>query len=282
MNLPEIEKYLNLFYQISGMEIAILDKKYTQLWARQCNQPHFCHLIHRFPKCTKLCCESDQENLRRATTTKKTIGYVCPFGFYSAIAPIFREEEIVAYLLCGPAQGDRPEADRESLQKLQELVPGIDSQQIEMGLSTLQHTSVKKFQAYQALLQLLAKQIEVQELMSDTTETIASLTKRYIDNNLGEKITLSNLSWKLHSSTVTLTEHFKRTYGMSIMTYVTQKRMRLAQKMLKTDDRPISLVAHSCGFADVEYFSRTFKQQVGVSPSQWRKENFIGAKKRET
>ena len=90
--------------------------------------------------------------------------------------------------------------------------------------------------------------------------------------NLSSKITLNDIARALHCSTVTLTEHFKAEFGITIMEYVTKKRMELAERLLLTTDEPLREVAGLSGFSDVEYFSRTFKRFYGTSPAAWRKE----------
>jgi AraC-like DNA-binding protein len=71
---------------------------------------------------------------------------------------------------------------------------------------------------------------------------------------------------------VTLTEHFKKAFGITIMQYVQQRRMALAEQMLLGSNASINEIAVACGFADVEYFSRTFKNIHGISPNRWRRE----------
>ena len=102
--------------------------------------------------------------------------------------------------------------------------------------------------------------------------TIGQLVKSYVKNNLSKKITLSDISWKLHYSTVTLTEHFKNEYDMTIMEYVMKKRMEKASRLLHNSELSIREVAEDCGFSDNEYFSRCFKNTYGVSPVTWRKQ----------
>ena len=92
-------------------------------------------------------------------------------------------------------------------------------------------------------------------------------------NNLTRKLTLADIAWNLHCSTVTLTEHFKAEFGITIMDYVTKKRMELAEKILLATDEPLREVSSRVGFSDVEYFSRTFKRYHGTSPAAWRKTN---------
>ena len=110
-------------------------------------------------------------------------------------------------------------------------------------------------------------------MLSSDTESIGRLVKYYVKNNLTRKLTLADIAWNLHCSTVTLTEHFKEEFGITIMEYVTKKRMDLAEKILVATDEPLREVASRVGFSDVEYFSRTFKRFHGISPAAWRKAN---------
>ena len=81
------------------------------------------------------------------------------------------------------------------------------------------------------------------------------------------------LNKKSLNPTVTLTEHFKKEFGMTITEYILQKRMKKAAQMLSNDgDISIKEVSEACGFADIEYFSRSFKQYYGASPSTYRKQ----------
>ncbi|MNL82542.1 Transcriptional activator NphR [compost metagenome] len=47
---------------------------------------------------------------------------------------------------------------------------------------------------------------------------------------------------------------------------------RVKQQLAETD-LPLTSVAAETGFADAAHFSRVFRQQVGVSPSAWRRAN---------
>jgi AraC family transcriptional regulator len=57
------------------------------------------------------------------------------------------------------------------------------------------------------------------------------------------------------------------------MEYVTKKRIALSERLLVSTDHNLRTVASDCGFADVEYFSRTFKKIKGISPAAWRSIN---------
>jgi signal transduction histidine kinase/DNA-binding response OmpR family regulator len=60
--------------------------------------------------------------------------------------------------------------------------------------------------------------------------------------------------------------------GQSVSNYMMRVRLCRAKKLLKgSPQMPISEVAQKCGFGDMAYFSRIFKQNAGITPSQYRR-----------
>lgn len=65
---------------------------------------------------------------------------------------------------------------------------------------------------------------------------------------------------------------FKQHTDVSFITYVTVKRLERAKLMLAHTDKPISRIAMDLDFQPINYFSRSFKRHVGVTPSEYRKQ----------
>ena len=67
---------------------------------------------------------------------------------------------------------------------------------------------------------------------------------------------------------------FKEKTGYTPLQYLTEKRMENAKHLLSSSDLhySISEIAELCGFEDIYYFSRVFKKNVGLSPTQWLKQ----------
>lgn len=59
--------------------------------------------------------------------------------------------------------------------------------------------------------------------------------------------------------------------GYNPSSYILNLRINKAKTKLATKDTPITEIADECGFYDLAYFSRTFKKQTGVTPSQYRR-----------
>lgn len=66
---------------------------------------------------------------------------------------------------------------------------------------------------------------------------------------------------------------YKSLFGVSIMNEVINSRVEYAKFMLTTTDIPVARIAETCGYKSYVHFTKQFKCRVGVTPSQYRKEN---------
>ena len=70
-----------------------------------------------------------------------------------------------------------------------------------------------------------------------------------------------------------LSQMIKECTGMTLHQYLTHYRIKTAQKNLITTHDAINVIAWKSGFRTVAYFIKTFKEQVGVTPKNYRKEH---------
>ncbi len=81
----------------------------------------------------------------------------------------------------------------------------------------------------------------------------------------------STLAEKLCLSISQLNRKMIAISGYNPSGYILSLRINKAKKLLATENISITQVADECGFYDLPYFSRTFKKQTGVTPSQYRR-----------
>lgn len=60
--------------------------------------------------------------------------------------------------------------------------------------------------------------------------------------------------------------------GISPSEYIRSFRIAKARQLLVSTEMPIAAIARECGFGNNTYFSRLFKRETGLSPSQYRKQ----------
>lgn len=92
--------------------------------------------------------------------------------------------------------------------------------------------------------------------------------KEYMDANYTVRITIEQIARESAMSEFHFFRLFKKTFGLSPMQYILRARMELAVDLLK-NDCPVSYVAEICGFGDIYAFSKSFKKNKGVSPSEF-------------
>lgn len=94
----------------------------------------------------------------------------------------------------------------------------------------------------------------------------------YVENNLGEKITLEDVANRFFVSASTVTHMFSKKMNISFYKYVTQRRLWQAKNLIK-EGLPMEKIAVRVGFNDYSAFYRAFKQEFGISPRQYYKES---------
>ena len=270
MNTNKLEEILNNVFLISGMDIAIIDR--NRVFARRYAGADYCKYLHKNHKCLHKCLQSDNIHLNFVDEHKELIKYTCPFGIYEAIAPITVNQQVIAYLFLGLGLDDKRSVD-EMVELALEIAPELNKETLKELIGKIPCYSTEKLNSFAELLPVIAEYIENNNLLYNTNQSVGQLTKNYIKRNLDKKITLADISYHLHCSTVTVTEHFKEEFGMTVMGYVMEKRMKLAHKMILSDTGTIAEIAEKCGFKDYEYFSRCFKNFYGITPIKWRKQN---------
>lgn len=98
---------------------------------------------------------------------------------------------------------------------------------------------------------------------------IASDIKAYVEAHLGERITLDILSEHVHYSRSYVNKQFRRSMGMSVAAYISERRIEQAKQYLLEKTMNVSQIAEQLGFSSVQYFSKCFKDAVGCSPSSY-------------
>lgn len=92
----------------------------------------------------------------------------------------------------------------------------------------------------------------------------------YIRIHFAENISLEEIADRLDFTPEYLSALFNREVGINFSTFLRDFRISHAKRLLKGTDKKIYEIAQEVGYPDAKYFNRVFKENVGISPKEFR------------
>lgn len=93
----------------------------------------------------------------------------------------------------------------------------------------------------------------------------------YIRENYKKNINMAMVANQVSVNYTWFSEKFKEHTGMVFNEYIRKLRMEEACNLLLKDCYKVYEVAEKSGFGDVKYFMKSFKEETGLSPTEWKK-----------
>ena len=103
--------------------------------------------------------------------------------------------------------------------------------------------------------------------LSKSTRQIRSyIQEHYMDQNLN----LETLAGLVHLTPDYLSAEFKEETGQNLKRYITDVRMAEARRLLRESGISMAEIAKKTGYSSNHYFAKTFRREMGCSPSEYR------------
>jgi signal transduction histidine kinase/DNA-binding response OmpR family regulator/streptogramin lyase len=123
---------------------------------------------------------------------------------------------------------------------------------------------------------LFHKTIEITPSVITTTSLDEELMKKAllsVEKNIdNSEYSVDDLSEELALSRRQLSRKFQSITGLSPGEFIRSVRMKRAAQLLKKSKHNISEIAYMVGFSNIRYFNLNFKEEFGLTPSQYRDE----------
>jgi AraC-like DNA-binding protein len=114
------------------------------------------------------------------------------------------------------------------------------------------------------------RNVEINDLQKEILQRLLDfMENHYSDPNLNVEL----LSSELDMSRPQLYRKLQILTGLSVQEFIKSFRLKKAAAFLRSGEQRISDVAYQTGFSDPQHFSKCFKNQFGISPSQYASEN---------
>ena len=95
----------------------------------------------------------------------------------------------------------------------------------------------------------------------------------FLHSNFRERITVQDAASYVGYTPNYFNSIFHRTFGEPFGVYLRSMRIAYAKNLLLSGDLPLTVIAIESGFGSLSHFSRVFSASVGISPTEYRKNN---------
>ncbi len=160
-------------------------------------------------------------------------------------------------------------------QKLEGLEEGADSyipkpfnkRHLQIRVKKLIELRKKLQETYKSPMTVNEEEGQISRLDRKFLNKISKIVEEQKDRELS----VEELSDMIGLSRVHLYRKIKKLTGMSVSEFANSVKLRLSLELLKNSGNSISQIAYEVGFSSPSYFTKCFKEQFGISPSDYAK-----------
>ena len=103
-------------------------------------------------------------------------------------------------------------------------------------------------------------------------ESIISMARKYIDDNLTNNIRLETLAQYVHMNPTYFSRYFKKHTNQKLIDYITEQRIKRAIELMRDPTVKIYNIGYQVGYKNLQHFYKIFKQNTGFTPNEYRKQ----------
>jgi YesN/AraC family two-component response regulator len=113
----------------------------------------------------------------------------------------------------------------------------------------------------------------------DKTVLLMENVKKYLQHNyMLYDVSLDSISDILHINASYLSMLFKKSVGVNFVDYLTTLRIQAAKALLSDPFLSAAEIANMVGYESPNYFTRVFKKNTGLTPTEYRRTGAAGHK----
>ena len=120
---------------------------------------------------------------------------------------------------------------------------------------------------YDSVLKLLGKEIQPGEIKTWISHKRMKMVDEIIESRIDEKLTVAHIALELGVSDAHFSRQFSKTIGKSPYSYITDKRIARARKLIFQTNQDLSSIALAVGFCSHSHMTDVFNKRLGITPT---------------
>jgi signal transduction histidine kinase/DNA-binding response OmpR family regulator len=136
-------------------------------------------------------------------------------------------------------------------------------------IETLIETQEKRRKLFHKTIEITPSSIATTSLDEELINNALTVIEKNMDNSA---YSVDDLASALSLSRRQLSRKFQSIIGLSPHEFIRSVRLKRAAQLLKDTQYNISEISDRVGFGNIKYFNQNFKEEFGVTPTQYRSE----------
>ncbi len=275
-----LSKLLNTYNSLSNVYVSVTDLSgvlsHPLLNIPQRERIHarrFCDIAKSTAKGFRSCKRCRFCADRRAIKTKQLFHGHCIYGLYEIGMPVVAGDKTIAVVYVGNLLPDAEFSKVRAATACSKT--GVDYNSLKQEFDNAQ--SVTDLEPYINIAETVCSYIKLVlktipfDLNGDAHWIVREI-KLYARENFRNDIKLSDLAKKFGFNEKYIGRLFKSTANVSFTQYVNRLRLGHAKGLLLSSEKTVIEIALDCGFENVTYFNRVFRQSFNMTPTEFRRQ----------
>jgi len=268
--------YERAFNTATGLPVALRPVASWQLPHRsKRNENPFCAMMAGKSRSCAACLRTQQKLADAARLEPQSV--TCAHGMTDTAVPVRLGDQLVGFLQTGQIFRSKPTESRFERSARLAADWGVPASRADLRaayfatktMNSVEHSSVvMMLNIFAQHLSLITNQIVLTEANSEPP--LISRAKAFIQQNMGEHLSLGRVAKSVNTSNFYFCKMFKRYTGLHFTEYVSRVRIEKTKNLLLNPNLRISEIAYAVGFESLTHFNRVFSRIVGQSPTEYR------------
>lgn len=108
-------------------------------------------------------------------------------------------------------------------------------------------------------------------LKQNSEENMIEEVCNYVEENIFAPVSVADIAQHVNLSAPYLSSLFHKRKGLRLIEYITHKKLEKSKEMIRSGQYTITQIAEMLGYSSLHYFSRVFKANYNISPSEYAK-----------
>lgn len=269
IDFEKLDDIMQAFYSLTKMKIIIFDEKRNIIRSYPQQDCSFCTKMKSYPHTAQLCAKNDSNIFNECKKTGNLILYTCHAGLVEGCAPLKQNDKVLGYIMFGQIS-DLPSKNT-LYQNISDVCReyGLDEKEFMKEAKSIKLKSYDDIMASAKIFKACVSYIILNEMLIPQFDKTMLLCEQYISEHI-DTVNAEALCKHLNISRTTLYDIFRNKTGQGVASFIRNKQLDEAKRLLCETELPISEVSAKCGFTDYNYFSRVFKKKFGYSAKTHR------------